>query len=140
MSFFLTSPSLQSTMRLSRATTAAILLLGLVVSTASTRSLHTVDGDEEVSTLDAKLPFLRDAGIKSRELDALNKTTSLRHWDPPTGGCAALLAAYPAGAPDSGPNSVTLPNGDVTLYNGWTVWTCMNVSLRVKGGAEKESW
>lgn len=121
-------------MRPTTATTALVVVLTLCVVGTHARSLATMDQDDGtpgspgVSTLDGKLPFLRDAGIKSRELDLLNKTSSLRHWDPPTAGCAALLAGYPAGAPDTVPNSVVLPNGDVTLYNPWTTWTCMNVS------------
>ena len=75
-------------------------------------------------------------GAKSRQFDLLNKTTSLRHWDPPTDGCAALLAAYPVGAAASVPNSVVLPNGDITLYNPWTPWSCMNVRVEGEGGGE----
>ena len=130
-------------MRLPTATTTLVIVLNLFVAGTWARSLATVDQDDGtpnapgVAALDGKLPFLHDAGIKSRQLDLLNKTASLRHWDPPTAGCAALLAGHPVGAPDTVPNSVTLPNGDITLYNPWTTWTCMNVR-RLVGGVGKE--
>ena len=117
---------------------AALALLSAAAgATPFSRSLlgaesETVD-DDKASLSDA-FPFLTDVGAKSRQFDLLNKTTSLRHWDPPTDGCAALLAAYPIGAAASVPNSVVLPNGDVTLYNPWTPWSCMNV--RRKGGVK----
>ena len=92
--------------------------------------------DEDKASLSDAFPFLTDVGAKSRQFDLLNKTTSLRHWDPPTDGCAALLAAYPVGAAASVPNSVVLPNGDITLYNPWTPWSCMNVRVEGEGGGE----
>lgn len=87
-----------------------------------------------VATLGDAFPFLGDMSVKSRQFDFLNKTSSLRHWDPPTGGCSALLAQYPMnGAASPAPTAETLANGDITLYDAFTAWPNMNVRRRRRG-------
>lgn len=116
------------------AVTIAVVALAAAAASTSARSLHTADDGADKASLSDSLPFLQGLGEKSRQLDLLNKTTSLRHWDPPTGGCAALLAAFPVGAPATGQNSQVLPNGDIVLYNPWTPWTCLTVREERRGG------
>jgi hypothetical protein len=123
----------------------ALAALALATPLATARSLNgaepaTVAEDETpgspgVANLQDAFPFLGDMSAKSRQFDFLNKTSSLRHWDPPTGGCAALLAQYPMnGAASTAQTAETLPNGDVTLYDAFTLWPNMNVRAEGRGG------
>jgi hypothetical protein len=68
--------------------------------------------------------YIKASGKTEAQLAA-----DVKHYDPPTAGCQALLASTPSNSTED------LGDGKLRLWGPWTLWEDMSVSFFVCGGA-----